>query len=59
MDSDPVPLCYPVKKVAQLLGISKSLAYELVESGELKSVRIRSKILIRSSDLMEYIAGLA
>jgi excisionase family DNA binding protein len=49
---------YSVKEAARRLGISRSLAYELVESGELPSVRIHSKILIRSEDLAMYIQSL-
>lgn len=49
---------YSVKEAARRLGISRSLAYELVESGELPSVRIHSKILIRSDDLDTYVQSL-
>lgn len=51
-------LLYSVKQTAQLLGISRSLAYELVASGELPSVRIRGKLLIKPQDLERFVGAL-
>lgn len=37
---------YSVGEAAAILGISRSLAYQCVRSGELPSVRFRSRIVI-------------
>lgn len=37
---------YTVTEAAKLLGISRSTAYECVRSGELQSLRFRSRIVI-------------
>lgn len=39
-------LTYTVDEAADLLGISRSLAYELVRLGELPSLRLGRRILI-------------
>lgn len=48
----------PVKEVAYLLGIGKTKAYDLIATGELKAVRIGSKMLVRRSDLDEHVKSL-
>lgn len=45
---------YTVAEAARLLGISRSTAYECVRSGELRSLRFRSRIVIPA----DAIAGL-
>ncbi len=40
------PLVYTVMQAATLLGISRTLAYELVARGELVHVRLGSRIVI-------------
>lgn len=42
-------------EVAKVLNISASLAYKLMESGDIPTVRINSAIRVRSTDLDEYI----
>jgi excisionase family DNA binding protein len=37
---------YSVEEAAQILGISRSLAYECVKTGEIPSVRFGSRIVI-------------
>ncbi|MFP5322252.1 MAG: helix-turn-helix domain-containing protein [Acidimicrobiia bacterium] len=39
-------LTYTVDEAADLLGISRSLAYELVRLGELRCIRLGRRILI-------------
>ena len=43
------PLVYTVMQAAALLGISRTLAYELVARGELVHVRLGSRIVIPRS----------
>jgi excisionase family DNA binding protein len=43
-------------EVAQRLKISRALAYQLMKTGEIRSVRIRNKIVrVYEPDLQEYI----
>lgn len=37
---------YSVREVAEILGVSKSTAYECVRSGQLPAVKLRSRILV-------------
>lgn len=40
------PLAYSVDETARLLGIGRTLAWDLVRGGELRSVRLRGRVLI-------------
>lgn len=42
-------------EVAQRLRISRSLAYKLMDSGEIPTVRFGGSVRVRESDLDEYI----
>ena len=44
-------------EVAELLGISKALAYQLLESGEIKSIRFRRTVRCRPSELEKFLAN--
>lgn len=44
--------------VARLLNISRSKAYFLVQSGEMRSIRIGTSVRVMPSDLKNYISGL-
>ena len=46
-----------VEEAAIQLGIGRSLAYELVRGGRLRSVRAGNRILVPSSALEEFLAG--
>ena len=46
---------YSVIEVAEFLGLGRSKVYELIYSGELKSVKIGGSRRIRYSDLGEYV----
>ena len=48
---DDLPLCLSVKQVAEVLGIGRNTAYELVRSGQILSVRTGRQIRI-SKDAM-------
>lgn len=51
-------LLYRVPEVADALGVSRAKIYQLIQSGTLKSVKIDSSRLIRSADLLEFVADL-
>jgi excisionase family DNA binding protein len=48
--------CISVPEAAELLGISRNNAYELVKRGELPSVRFGKRILIPKISLKERLA---
>lgn len=45
--------------VARILNISRSLAYRLLQSGDLVTIRIGTCVRVRPSDLQVYIAARA
>lgn len=45
-----------VTEVARRLNISRSLAYRLVQQGDLPCIRINHSVRVRASDLDEYVA---
>jgi excisionase family DNA binding protein len=45
------PLLLSVKDCAALLGLGRSTVWEMVRSGELQSIRIRDRRLIKRADL--------
>jgi len=47
------PLTLTVEQAAQVLGIGRSTAYELVRSGDLKHIRLRRRIVIPVAHLAE------
>ena len=49
------PLLTPIR-VAKLLGVGRQTAYELLNSGDIPSLRIRNSIRVRTSALNKYIA---
>ncbi len=53
-----IKLLYRVPEVAEALGISRAKVYQLIQSGTLRSVKIDSSRLVRSADLMEFVADL-
>jgi excisionase family DNA binding protein len=44
--------------IARLLNISRSKAYFLVQSGEIRSIRIGSSVRVQPRDLKDYVSGL-
>jgi len=44
-----------VKDVAKVLNISKSLAYKLIQMGEIPVVKVNSAVRVRLTDLNEFI----
>lgn len=51
-------LLYRVTEVAAALGLSRAKVYQLIQSGDLRSVKIDSSRLVRSSDLLAFVADL-
>ena len=54
---EELPLMLDVKEVAKILGIGKNLAYSLVNSGEIKGLRIGTKIRVPKQNLVDYISN--
>lgn len=52
-----VRLAYSVPEVAKLIGISKSKIWELIRSGELSSIKICGRRVVRHSDLLALLGG--
>ncbi len=44
-----------IQEVAEVLRVSRAMAYNLVQSGEIRSVHIRSSRRVRQRDLEEFI----
>lgn len=47
------PLTITVEQAAQVLGIGRSTAYELVRTGDLASIRLRRRIVVPVAHLAE------
>jgi excisionase family DNA binding protein len=47
------PLTLTVEQTAIVLGVARSTAYELVRSGEIKSIRLRRRIVVPVAHLAE------
>jgi excisionase family DNA binding protein len=54
----PLRLTLNVEEAARIIGISRRTMYELIRTGELCSVKIGSRRLIRHSDLEAFVQGL-
>jgi excisionase family DNA binding protein len=53
--NDEVHRLLKIPEVASILSISRAMAYNLVQTGEIRSVHIRSSRRVRIKDLQEYI----
>jgi excisionase family DNA binding protein len=47
------PLTLTVEQAAEVLGVGRSTAYELVRSGDLKCIRLRRRIVVPIAHLAE------
>ena len=47
------PLTVTVEQAAEVLGVGRSTAYELVRSGDLKCIRLRRRIVVPVAHLAE------
>lgn len=52
-------LLYRVAEAAEFLGVSRAKAYQLVQSGQLRSVKVGGCRRVRADDLREFVAALA
>lgn len=52
-----VPLAYSVAGSAQALSVSRQSVRRLVATGELRSLRVGSRVLIPRSELERFLAG--
>ena len=55
VDTGAGPMVYSVKGAAERLGVSRSILYELVRSGEIEHVRVGKRILIAQAGLERFI----
>lgn len=51
-------LAFSVEEAADIIGISRRTIYELIRTGDLGSVKIGSRRLIRQSDITRFLDGL-
>lgn len=49
---------YTAKEVQVILKVGRSFAYKLVQTGEIKTVRVGRRLRVRATDLEKYIAAL-
>lgn len=52
---DDLPLTLRVEDLMPILGIGRNTAYELVKSGQIKSIHIGRQIRVPKDALMEYL----
>jgi excisionase family DNA binding protein len=52
-------LAYSVDEACQALGIGRALAYELIMSGRLHSIKVGACRLIPASAMLEFLGGAA
>lgn len=58
MSQAPItPIAYRIGDLAVLLSMSRSAAYRLVQSGELRPIRIGHSLRVLQADLDDYLAG--
>lgn len=50
-------LTYRVEEAAEQLSISRRTLYELLRTGELSSIKIGGRRIIRRTDIMEFLEG--
>lgn len=58
-DPNGVPLALTVRELARMLGVSKNTAYDLVRSGQLRSIRVGRQIRVPRSAMEDYLNGSA
>lgn len=57
VDFEQLPLVLTVWQVAEVLGISKNTAYELVRCGEIGSVRVGRQIRVPKEAVKKFLAA--
>lgn len=54
--TNTAPLAHRIPDACQRLGIGRSMLYELIKSGEIRTVKIGTRTLIPEADLQKVIA---
>ena len=54
---DNLPLTFRVEELMPILGVGRNTAYELVRSGQIKSIRIGKQIRIPKEGLRLFLEG--
>lgn len=54
---DDLPITLHVEDLMPILGIGRNTAYELVRSGQIRSVRIGKQIRVPKNALIDFLAG--
>lgn len=57
MKNTELPLVLTTKDVAEVLDISMTTVYQLISSGDLKSVRVRRQIRVSREAMMAFLNG--
>ena len=57
MEHDSEPLTYSVGETRKLLGISRTLVYQAIRTGQIPSIRIGRRILIPRLSLEQWLDG--
>ncbi len=52
---DDLPLTLRVEELMPILGIGRNTAYELMRSGQIRSVRIRHRICIPKTEVIRFL----
>lgn len=58
LDDQPARLLVPVSEAAQLLGISRGTAFELIGTGQLRSIKVGRRRLVPRQALEELVTSL-
>ncbi len=54
---DDLPVTLRVDELMPILGIGRNIAYELVRSGRLRSIRVGRQVRIPKNALIEFLEG--
>lgn len=54
---DELPLLLNVKQLTELLGVSESSVYELIQEADFPSLRIGKRIVVPKEELRQWIAA--
>jgi excisionase family DNA binding protein len=55
---DGLRLAYSVEEAARILGLGRTMTWGLVRSGELPSVRVAGRVLIRRRQLEDWLSSM-
>lgn len=57
MDASGSPLTYTIEQAAELLGVSRGLAYEAARRGQLPTIRLGRRLLVPRARLLELVGA--